>query len=162
MTVKQKELKELTLDIVIGSVSKAGDALGTLTEKALADSFRRAGNLDDLAARLTIPVTTLSVSGAKVIASRGADAVQIFMAIRSKDANAVARALFSIGAGIASAGPIGLLASAALAALSAPAAVPIGVALSVLGSIYVSNRAVKLWDNHIAKSPIGVVYSSSE
>lgn len=66
--------QDLTVDIVIGGIGKAGESLSTAAQNALLKAFRTAGRLDDLAARLAIPIQLLTVTGAKVVAANGYDA----------------------------------------------------------------------------------------
>lgn len=101
--------KEITVDILFGLGSKPFEALAGMAEGALLAAFKTAGNLQDLATRLVIPIQLITVTGAKVVAAHGYDAYKITIAIRSDDPNAVAKEIFSTGVGLAAtaiSGPI--------------------------------------------------------
>ncbi|WP_341929606.1 S8 family serine peptidase, partial [Methyloversatilis discipulorum] len=156
--------KEITVDFMFGLGGKAGDAIFKPVQDALLDAFRQAGNIDDLATRLAIPIQMVTVTGARVVTAHGYDAYKITVAIRSGDPNLVAKEIFSSGVGIA-AGPLGAGASRVLGtgATFIPFVGPaIGTVLrvgapiaGVLTGIGASEYAKGVWDDYIATSSTG-------
>ena len=146
-------VQELSVDIVIGSIGKVGESISTAAQNALLEAFRTAGRIDDLAAKLAIPIQLLQVSGAKVVFANGYDAYKITIAIRSENPNAVAKEIFSTGIGLATTGAAGLV-------LRPAVAIPVvGPAISFFGPIVLgaalSKYAESQWDKTLSETPAG-------
>ena len=145
--------QELTIDIVIGGLGKGGESLSSIAQKGLLDAFKAASKLEDLAAKLVIPIQLIQVTGMKVVSAYGYDAYKITVAIRSDDANAVAKEIFSSGVGLATTGVLGV----ALRPLMVTG--PWGVAASIGGPIVLGSIASKyaeyVWTDTIAQGSFG-------
>lgn len=151
----RNDAKEITVDIMFGSIGKGGEALTGVVQKALLESFQQAGNLDDLATRLAIPIQYLSITGAKVITAHGYDAYKIIIAIRSDEPNSVAKEVFSLATGLATTAITTPYWSAALGALLPTGGEVVGIGLGIGSGAYASNAAGKFWDYTIGKVPLG-------
>jgi hypothetical protein len=90
-------------------LGKTQEPILSTAQKALLESFKAAANLEDLAARLVIPIQLATVTGAKVISAHGYDAYKITIAVKSDDPNRVAREIFTTAAGLTGA-PVGVVA----------------------------------------------------
>lgn len=55
--------KEVSVDIVFGGLGKTGEFISGAAQKGLLDAFQTAASLDDVAARLAIPIQMLTVTG---------------------------------------------------------------------------------------------------
>lgn len=156
--------QEVTIDILFGLGGQASDALLKPVEGALLDAFKQAGNVNDLAARLSIPIQMLQVTGTRVVTAHGYDAYKITIAIKSDDPNLVAKEVFATGVGLA-ATPLAAGGSKLFgtAAMFIPVVGPaIGTALrigapvvGVLGGVAASEYAKGVWDDYIATSSGG-------
>lgn len=51
-----EDSEAITVDIFFGGLGKAGEAVTSPAQTALLDAFQAAGNVNDLAARLGIPI----------------------------------------------------------------------------------------------------------
>jgi Ca2+-binding RTX toxin-like protein len=152
VAIDVKDAKDLTIDVFIGGLGKTGELLSSKLQEALVESFKVAGNADDLAARLGIPITYLTVSSARVIAKHGADAVKITIAIKSGDSNRVAKELFSTAVGMV-AGSAGGVVGSRIGAIWGPVGSLTGGVAGSLGSgAGMSAIAGYVWDAHITSS----------
>lgn len=144
---------ELTVELVINLGSEAGSKVFDVAQQALLQAFKAAGSLDDLAAKLAIPIQLVTVTGAKVVVGNGYDAYKIIVAIRSDDPNRVAKELFSTGVQLATTAVTGLVLRPTMVAG------PVGVALSIGGPVVAgfaaSKYAESMWDDTIANTAPG-------
>ena len=99
MSIVMEDSEEITVDIFFGGLGKEGQAVTTTAQTALLDAFKAAGNINDLAARLGIPIQLLAVTGVKAVSTYGYDGYKISIAIKSDDPNAVAKELFTTAMG---------------------------------------------------------------
>ncbi|HZS80205.1 MAG TPA: hypothetical protein VFA14_02080, partial [Herbaspirillum sp.] len=148
---------ELTVDIIIGGLGKTQEPILSAAQKALLESFKVAANLEDLAARLVIPIQLATVTGAKVISAHGYDAYKITIAVKSDDPNKVAREIFTTAAGLTAA-PVGVVAGK-LIVHSFPSGILYssiaGAAGGVVGGVIASELAAFLWDNTLQNTAAG-------
>lgn len=155
MSIVMEDSETMTVDIFFGGLGKAGESITAPAQKALLDAFQAAGNANDLAARLSIPVQLLTVSGAKVISAHGFDAYKITIAIRSDNPSAVAKEVFSTAIGLGTTGAIGILATR-LKIKGIPTIIG-----SLAGGAFASSYAGDVWDDHIENSQFGT-WSTSQ
>ncbi|OPK02803.1 S8 family serine peptidase [Pseudomonas veronii] len=153
MSIVMEDSEAITVDIFFGGLGKAGEAVTSPAQTALLDAFQAAGNVNDLAARLGIPIQFLAVTGVKVVSAYGYDGYKISIAIRSDDPNAVAKELFTTA--------IGKVVGVGLTPLSAPlmkrglGGIAAGVAIPLVGDAVASSYAGGVWDDHVANSQFG-------
>ncbi len=149
--------KEVSVDIVFGGLGKTGEFISGAAQKGLLDAFQTAASLDDVAARLAIPIQMLTVTGAKVVTAHGYDAYKITIAIRSDDPYAVAKEIFSTATGIAATGVFTPLLRIALTPTPLG---PLGTTLGATGlgiglGAVASEFSKSVWDDYIANSMVG-------
>jgi spore coat assembly protein SafA len=149
--------KEVTVDIVFGSLGKTLEAVSSAAQQGLLEAFKAAANLDDLAAKLAIPIQLLSVTGAKVVSAHGYDTYKITVAIRSDNPNEVAKEIFSTGVGIATGAIVKIGGTAALSftPLSPLGAQIVGTGGGVVVGAIASEYSKIVWDDSIASTPSG-------
>lgn len=155
MSTDNKALKEVSVDLFFGSIGKLGGFLSDAVQKELLSSFSYASkNINDLAARLAIPIQHLTVSGMKAITSYGYTAYTITIAVKSDDPNRVAKEIFKTAMGGAGA-LIGGILGRMMIATGHPIAIGVGVASPIVGSAAGSYIADKIWTDHISNSSFG-------
>lgn len=146
--------KEITVDILIGGLSKTVEGVTSVAQKALVETLKKSSeNLDDIAAKLSIGLPLLKVTAAKVVSQYGYDAYKITLAIRSENPEAVAKEIFSTAVGLA-AGSVSVVPARFLATLG-PAGVAGSFVFPITAGAFASSYAGEYWDKTLSHTPNG-------
>ena len=146
--------KEITVDILIGGLSKTTESVTSMAQQALVETLKKSSeNLHDVAAKLSIGLPLLKVTAAKIVSQYGYDAYKITLAIRSENPEAVAKEIFSTAVGLATgSGSAMLLRNMAMLG---PVGVGAAVVLPIGFGAAASWGAGGYWDKTLSKTPNG-------
>lgn len=150
----QKPTKEITVDILIGGLSKTVEGVTSVAQKALVETLKKSSeNLDDIAAKLSIGLPLLKVTAAKVVSQYGYDAYKITLAIRSENPEAVAKEIFSTAVGLATGSGSAILLRSL--AMWGPVGIGASVVLPIGFGAAASAYAGEYWDKTLSQTPNG-------